>query len=129
MVTFVPNVGQLKGRDCEAIAEYFALPRFREKFPNAEKYFFHHHFGNSRGYESDARIALVAWGKTFSRNHSGSIIEINANAGALERMGLATATTALALVGLSVDVVPSVADYCEEHRIRPARYGPCPDIR
>lgn len=130
MLTFVPARGKLMHKDCLALIKHFSFPRICEKFPNAEKLYFLHHFGNGDGYETQARIAMVEWGKTIPhRINGGAEIQISSTASALVRMGLATAGTALAMTGRRLDVVPSITAFCHENNIGPVAPGPRPEIR
>ncbi len=130
VLTFIPNASPLLHKDAAALAAFFSFPQLCATFPNAEKFYFLHHFGNGRGYESAARVALVEWGKTIPhRVNGGAEVQINSNASALERMGLATASTALALTGRHLDVVPSITAFCNEHNIQAVGPGPHPTLR
>ncbi len=115
---YAPHRGPLLGADCAVIASRFDIGGLQAKFPRATQFHFLHQFANVTGYESDARVTMTRLGQSIPKAAFGAaLIELGDATPTLIRMGLNTATVALAVMGRKLEVIPSLEDYIAEHGI------------
>lgn len=115
---FVPRKARVLSEDCQRMTDAFCLRNVERQFPGSSKLRFLFNLRNSTGYESEARVAITNWGRSFPSERFGeSLNELSESTPAIVRMGVAAGAAALAVLGRKVTVISSLDDYCDAHAI------------